>query len=250
MKIIDCLCGVGPWMHRDRALPYRHEDTVELMDHFGIDAALVHSNFSSGSGCSLRGNEMVAEICATDERFLPMFSVSVFPEDSETTPTAAEQLSTVIAKGGRSLWMLPIPGTDVVPWMFEELLQPCADRNIPVFVPAELFPPAQLSNLLDAFPGLRLVITGADYGSPPWLYPLLRRYEAVYACIGHFLIPPGMPKVFTDQFSADRLLFGSGLPFFTPGGLISCIMYADIPDADKEKILSGNLMRLLAEVER
>ena len=54
---------------------------------------------------------------------------------------------------------------------------------------------------------------------------------------------------FLRHFDAERLLFGSGLPEFSPGGLITHVMFADVADADRRKILAGNLDRLISEVE-
>ena len=61
MEIIDAYCGVGPWQKRDPLLPWRTSEIVELLDHFGIRRALVHSNFVNGGGHPSRGNEHVAE---------------------------------------------------------------------------------------------------------------------------------------------------------------------------------------------
>jgi predicted TIM-barrel fold metal-dependent hydrolase len=106
-----------------------------------------------------------------------------------------------------------------------------------------------VERLCTDFPGLRLVLLGLSYREDPWLFPLLRRFETLYVCLGHFYIPAHGPMRFLEHFPADRLLFGSGLPFFSPGGLIAHVTYADIPDGDKEKILSGNITRLMSEVQ-
>ena len=43
-------------------------------------------------------------------------------------------------------------------------------------------------------------------------------------------------------------VFGSGLPHFSPGGLTTHLTYSTIAREDRDKIVRGNLERLLSEV--
>ena len=67
-------------------------------------------------------------------------------------------------------------------------------------------------------------------------------------CLGLLYVPSGNPAGFLKHFSVDGLLFGFAFPEFSPGGLIAHVQYADIPEADKARILGGNLKELMAEV--
>ena len=110
-------------------------------------------------------------------------------------------------------------------------------------------PKENFDNICTLFPELRVVLVGTTYGIDRWLYPLLRKHPNIYVCLGHVYIPAWGPMRFVESFGAKRLLFGSGLPTYTPGGLITHVTYADLPDADKEDIFHGNLERLLSEVQ-
>ena len=81
-----------------------------------------------------------------------------------------------------------------------------------------------------------------------WLYPLLRHVPELRVCYGHYYIPSGGIERFVRHFGAGRLLFGSGLPVTTPGGLLGYVLYADLPQEEKALILGGNLEALMAEV--
>lgn len=59
---------------------------------------------------------------------------------------------------------------------------------------------------------------------------------------GHF---EGLVEVFVKDVRADKVLFGSDVPFIDPRGSIGRVAFARIPDADKEKILGNNMRALL-----
>jgi predicted TIM-barrel fold metal-dependent hydrolase len=56
-------------------------------------------------------------------------------------------------------------------------------------------------------------------------------YQAIEAVVG--------------RFGPERLLFGTNIPTFSPGGAIAAVTYADISDDAKSLIAGGNLRRLL-----
>ena len=246
MEIVDCFCGIGPWPRREELQPYNAGQTIELMDRFGVDRALVHGNYVRlGGGTAQRSNKLILESIESHDRFEPVLSCSAGPYDR--SPTVDDFFGEMRQCGSRALFFCPDPGM-AHPWLYEDLLKGCEDKRVPVLFHVDLTGPDQINTLLESFPCLRMILLGLGYGSDNWLYPLLRRHENLSVCLGHYYIPPYGPMKFLDHFSAERLIFGSGLPQFSPGGLISHVSYADISDTDKEKIMSGNITRLLSEV--
>lgn len=246
MEIIDCFCGVGPWKTRDEILPHRPEEILDLMDHFGISKALIHSNFSENDGPTPHGNRQLEDICATQDRFMPAFAI--VPQPYDDIPGVRDAFESMRKAESKALWFTPCNGIPQ-PWLYEDILGECADKKILTFINRDGLAPEDIRHICEAFPGLRVVLLGAGYGDDYWLYPLLRKYEDLHVCLGHFYIPSYGPMQFLKHFSSDRLLFGSGLPHFSPGGLITHVTYADASDDDKEKIFAGNLKRLLGEVQ-
>ena len=57
----------------------------------------------------------------------------------------------------------------------------------------------------------------------------------------------GKTERFVEMYGADRLLFGSDLTDLPIGWGLGPIMYARIPEADKRKVLGGNLRKLLPQ---
>jgi len=46
------------------------------------------------------------------------------------------------------------------------------------------------------------------------------------------------------------MLFGTGFPAWDHGGMMLALRHADIPEADKQSIASGNLERIIAGVQK
>jgi len=250
LEIIDAFCGIGPWAGRDRLLPYRPEDILSLMDHFGISKALVyHNSLSSGQGWVPDANRMVAEEAARNPRFIPAFAMSHHPY--EGSPTLEGTLEAMRRAGAKVAWLW-VPGgrlfSSVQSWMVGEWLSACSQRRLPVLCHIEGLHVNDINMICSEFPELRLIVTGVGYTSDSAFYPLLRRHANLHLCLGHFYIPSGNPDRFLRHFPAERLVFGSGLPHFSPGELIGHVMYANIDEESKEKILSGNLNRMMQEV--
>ena len=54
-----------------------------------------------------------------------------------------------------------------------------------------------------------------------------------------------MIEQFVREVGADRILFGSDMPFVNANAQIGKILYAKIPDEDKRKILGLNMAELI-----
>ena len=250
MEIIDSFCGIGPWRDRDRLLPYEPEEILKLMDYFGIAKAVVYGSSCVGRAMAPDGNAALLERAAISDRFLP--AVTLAPSPCGPPLTADDYAETMRNAGARTAWLMPQPGAQnhgVWRWLIGELLHMCSQTKTPLLLDVEALTPDDVHNVCRDFPALRLILTGVGYGSDTWLHPLLRMHPELRVCTGHFYIPPDGPMLFLRHFGVERLIFGSGLPNFSPGGLIGHVMYATIPDADKEKILGGNMKALMAEVE-
>jgi predicted TIM-barrel fold metal-dependent hydrolase len=245
MDIFDCFCGIGPWQTRDRLLPYRPTEILALLDHFGIGTALVHSNFAADGGSPLRGNLIVREACSAQARFIPAFNYPPYPYDD--SPGVEGTLAAMRAAGAKVLWHEPRKGVGIERWLWGAMLEACSERGVPLFVHREGIAPDAIHALLTDFPALNVVLVAVGYGDDWWLYPLLKKFARLRVSLGHYYIPADNPARFVRHFSADRLLFGSGLPHFSPGGLIAHVMYADLRDAERASIFGGNLRRLLGE---
>jgi len=245
--IEDCFCGVGPWMHRDSLLPYEAEDMLKLMNHFGIRKALIHSNFALDGGYDVMGNEHILEACDKyKRRFIPAFVVRPNPHKGDMQ--LSDYFALMHKHGIKAVWLAP-KGQALWVWLYKDIVAACCKKKIPIFIHRDDITPDSLYNLCDTFPDARIVLAGVSYGEDWWLYPLLRQFKEIRVCTGHFYIPSYNPMRFLEHFPATRLIFGSGLPFFSPGGMIAHVTYADISEKEKELIFYKNMENLLEEAQ-
>lgn len=251
MEIVDCFCGVGPWATKDPILPSRADEILELMDHTGVAKALVYHNLPKFHGCAPDVNRQIAGICSKEPRFIPAFILGM--ATYHESPAPADDVQEMKTSGAKAVWLkLPFTPYRLVrsyqDWLIGDWMRICSGKRIPVFFHAEDESPDLINALCTDYPELRLVLTGVMYNADAYLYPLLRRHRHLRVCTGHVYIPSGNPGRFLQHFPAERLLFGSGLPEFSPGGMIAHVQYADIPEEDKARILGGNILELMAEV--
>lgn len=247
MRIIDAYCGVGPWAGRDKILPYTPAAILKILDACGIGQALVFSNLAHSPAAAVDVNRATARLCADEPRFTPAFLLA--PHPYEDSPQPDDYAAAMRAAGARAAWLRPNSQQHgAAPWQIGELLGMCSRKRLPLFFPADTVTPEQIDTLAGEFPRLRLILANLGYRVDNWLYPLLRRHRQLRACLGPTYIPPLGVERFVRHFGPDRLIFGSGLPHFAPGGLIAHVMYADVTDAAKQAILAGNIEELMQEV--
>ncbi|HPO07164.1 MAG TPA: amidohydrolase family protein [bacterium] len=237
-----------PW-HRDQTA----KGTLDLMDRFGIDEALVVHTLSR-EGHPSRGNQRLCEEIQGMKRLHPSWTI-LPPGGPEFVPpdrcielmgdneVSAARVVAKYAGGG-----VPLE----IPWM-GKWYEALAEKRIPLLLDMNHtspfyneFPWMTIDRICEAFPKLRLVLLGAGYRIQRDLYAMLAKHENLYMDIGFYCLQAGIEDL-VFRFGANRFLFGSYLPHYSPGGPKFALTYADLPFEDRQKIAGGNLKRLLSE---
>ena len=99
--------------------------------------------------------------------------------------------------------------------------------------------------LLENFPRLPLVVLETGYRSDRYLFPLLKRFPTLHFDSSTYLAHRQL-EAFVESHGADRILFGTRLPLYTPAAALGVLATSRICDADQLAIAGGNLRRLLA----
>lgn len=252
-KVIDCFCGIGAWAIRDPILPYSTDDIVAQMDRFHVDHALVYSNLLKYSHRPGEANAALPEIIGGNSRLTPAFFIAPAPYEPDGGISSC--FDAMRLAGARALWLntpfAPAPNIvlSYARWQIGQWMERCCHARLPVLLYVENTPPDTVDLICREFPDLRLIIVGAGYTRDSYLYPLLRAHHRLRVCLGHMYIPSGNPGLLLKHFSPDRLVFGSGLPEFSPGGMLAHVLYADISDSAKAAILGGTMQTLMDEVK-
>ncbi len=127
------------------------------------------------------------------------------------------------------------------------LLSELERHRIPLFIDQAEVSDAQLVGLCRAHPQLPVVACGFTYASDWRLIPLCEQCPNLHVETS-LLQGHNAYRRFVPMFGAERLLYGSGLPFRSPGATTMMTRYEDIPEDARPMIAGGNMVRLLAGV--
>ncbi len=247
MRLFDCDVAYG---RGAIALPREIEtpdDLLAAMDQCGIEEGLVWHRDTFERDFD-RGNRRLAEISSLP-RLHP--TRTFVPACSDEMPTAEAFVGAMREDGVRAVRAFPARHSFLLdPVSCGALLELLVAHSIPLLVPLAEFPQqwSDVYALLRSFPELTLVLTETGgWGQDRFFRPLLQEYPGLHITT-HRLETAGQLKGLVDTVGAERILFGSGLPYHCPGGYIMLLTRTDITSEDRAAIAHGNLERLLGEV--
>lgn len=255
--IIDCNAYLGPFAFR--RLPHNTPDALlKLMDAKGIDKALVSSAAAITYRNAQAGNEELAEAVAPHrDRLIPLAVINPFYAGwQDDLQICREQFG--------------MPGLRLYPkWHNYELSSPCCAQLIDAATPRKMFvsiplrvedyrqrswlvdvpdlTPAEIVPLVQAKPKARfLLLQGAGYTGSP----LGRKKNGLPA--NYWIEISRLSAVMgndiarlADALGPERLVFGTGMPFNVPDPALVKMEVCGLSEADKQKILAGNVAALL-----
>lgn len=246
LKLIDANCriGNGP-VQREGAMKTTAE-LLSLMDDFGVEKAVVYHSVAQYSD-PLLGNDLLAEETADQPRFLRQWAV--LPALWGLQPAPAEWVKRMRVDNVCSVRLFPAQyGHSLKRYAADDLMAALSACGLPVFIGFEqLGSWDAVYNLCKDYPENRFVLCGAGYRCLRYLVPVMNACRNLYFETGTFLMHNGL-RHFCENMGADRLLYGSGAPDGSIAATVSQLLLSDISDEEKEMIASGNLARLLSEV--
>lgn len=255
--IIDTNAYLGPFAFR-RLRHNSAEALLRLMDEKGIDKAMVSSASAITYRNAQSGNEEVAEAAAPHrDRLIPFAVVNPFYAGwQDDLKICHEQF------GMKGLRLYPKwHNYALSDGCCLELIQQATERGMVVSIPMRVedyrqrswlvdvpdVPLSEIVTLVQACPQVRFILlNGAGYtGSPlgkeenglPANYMIeISRLSALLANEIGTLV---------SRLGADRVVFGSGMPFKYPDPALLKLEVLDVPAEVREAIQSGNAARLL-----
>jgi predicted TIM-barrel fold metal-dependent hydrolase len=107
-----------------------------------------------------------------------------------------------------------------------------------------------VADLAGRYPRLPIVMYQLGYRTQRLLVSLLKAFPNVYLSVGSpWSVHLGLELV-AAQVGPQRLLFGTGFPYAEPMASVTMLTYSELGDADKQLVGSGNLERLIREIQR
>ena len=244
ISVLEERAGIAPYT---RGLI---SQTTALFDKWGVDKGVLLPIATKPSQQKVINDWAAAQ---DGGRFISFGSVHPDAED------LTEELDRIVELGLHGIKLHPdyqgfMVDEDRLDPMYDEI----AKRGLPVVFHAGFdvvspklihCPPERALNLIKKHPTLKIVLAHLG-GNDCWqqVYDMLAGVDGeVYfdtAFTSRYLTTGLMEKIISKH-GADRVLFASDCPWDDPSEIKECIMRTSLSDDDKEKIFSGNAVRLL-----
>ena len=200
---------------------------------------------------AMTGNTAMAQFLADDSTGRCLGSVAVLPPMTNEVIDPADLDGFFDAmKRSNTMAVRAFPASHhylLEPVVFGEVFAQLIARHIPLFLSSEHGTSWEaIYRLLEHFPALPCVICDIGiWGMNRMTWPLLKAYPNVYieSSLLH-LAHEGLEST-VNTFGADRIVFGTGLPWKSAQAALLALLHADICDADKERIAWKNAADLL-----
>jgi len=237
MVIVDANTVFGFWPKRK--LDASAGDLITRLDAAGGDRALT---------CSIRGwlysfkegNDETWATCRRHrDRLIPVATIN-----PSTYFGVREEVDRVIETGFRMIRFFPVEQEwHVTQRHFGRLVEKLAETDLVLMIPSTEGV-TTLATVFKDFPNPVVIETVRAY---PHLAELIVCAQETPNLMIEMHLVGGMDFVETmvAEIGADRLLYGSGAPMHCISSSLTPILNAQIPARAKEKILSGNALRIL-----
>jgi predicted TIM-barrel fold metal-dependent hydrolase len=239
MDYFDCNAMIGALGAGPEGVGLSAAGLLEETEQYGIKQALVSSTAALEYNARA-GNRVLAHEIEAHANLFPLYAL---------TPEAGALEEAAALLPSRPFAALLAPDRDhhnfsLREWCSGPLLAALEQRRIPVFLRPALAGWEEVAAVLEAHPKLPVVVTHTGYRADRYIYPLASRYPRLMVessmYVGHRQL-----EEFAHTFGAERLLFGTNLPYYTPGAALAVLAYARLSEADRARVAGGNLRLLL-----
>ncbi len=242
IPFFDCNCLIGLQASREPEQIWRTEDILAELEYHHIAGALV-AHAQAVQYDPAYGNEQVLAECRKSPRLFPCWVV--MPHWAGDFPEPDALVKQMKRRGVRAARVYP----KTMNWSLAEyssrpLLSALEEAGIPLFIPYAETSPGELHALCLRHPRLPVVATGLSWGTPRQMFPVFQDCPNLHIETSAYQGHRGL-KVFAEQFGAERILFGSNLPYTSPGACKATVMYSGLTAGEKRLAAGANLARLL-----
>jgi len=229
------------------------EDSLSLMDRFGIDRAAITSLRGLHGDWRQANAETLALTASHPDRLTPIATMSPM------NGGGAGPLRELVAKGFRGIRLYPLllQGYNLRSPFAGEIAATAGELAVPVIIPTRpmmnfrfaTMPIDEIAALADRHPKTAFILSGPNY-----LSEFQAAIEALTRC-PNMLVEISCMQGFgavakmAEAVGADRVLFGTGLPLHYPACNVAKLDHVDLSNQQRAAISSGNAMRCLGLTE-
>ena len=225
------------------------DDLVEAMGRLEIAGALVRTVPDDLERDWPGANGILYAACAAADGLVPC--PVLVPNTGYDYAPEEEQVAEAIAHGAGAAWLRPGKDQWVLrDWACGRLVRALCERRLPAFLLHRDIALEKVGDLAGEHPELPVILAGVDFRHYRTLLPLLETFGNVRCATGkQFALHRGIEDL-VRRIGPERVLFGSGFPESEPGMAVTQLAYAEIDEAARAAIGSGNLERLMEGIRR
>ncbi len=257
LDFFDSNCILGKIIKPTPMTPTTNDEILDELSRVGVTRVLASHAYAL-QGDITTGNNEILEMSRDRNNISPMW---VIPQHSLLDiPDPETYVTDMLAKGVKAVRVEPTiyNGYFVEEWALGPLWRKLEEQRIPVFIggsdigkypdqPRTGFSPSNLYQISQTFPDLPLVIYKLNFSSIRVIVALMKQCENLYVENSYFTAHNGI-EFLVEMVGANRVIFGSGMPWSPPGPAALSIAFASISKLDKELIAEKNLNSLLEKV--
>ena len=230
IKFIDANCMVGRW-----GIQKLYFETIgqllSEMDYHGIEKGLVYHSLAWQYDPEF-GNKKLLEEIGGNFRILPIFVIAPWDRPEDEWLRAQEEF---VRKNAFAIRLFPRDQNFLLArWNIEKILLFLERIRMPLFINYDQLDFSKINEVLSSYPDLPVIISNTGYRIGRILNSLFERYNNFYLEISTFFSYEGIEEI-CRRFGAQRLIFGTRMPFIDPGAMLARIIYADIDDEKKRE---------------
>lgn len=212
-------------------------ELLEEIDRFGIQQALV-SAFTGEEYHPDDGNRALArDIEKNLDRFVPAWAA--LPDHAFLKGLALRRPAAV-----RCSFAVRRHNLSFTPLYSGPLFEFLEEHSILAVIAKEEIDWDALARLLQNFPRVNFLMLETGYRAERFLGPLLKSFPHFYFDSSTLLAHRQLES-FVEQFGHEHIVYGSRLPFYTPGPSLATLATARISDDAKRAIAGDTLRHLL-----
>lgn len=247
LKFVDANCAIGR-RRRTYSFSVTEKEAIKKeLQRCGITKALCHHTTAREFN-ALDGNRILTDEIRGDDFFLP---AHVMVPDHAGDFLPFDQVRKEWKENNvRLIKMFPANGEQnfsLEKWNMAEIFSFLSEIKMPLMLTFKNVTSNILHEILSAYSELSVIVTDTSYFADKDLMRLMQLFENLFLETSNYTTLDGIEYV-TKKFGAERLIFGSGAPFVATGAAVAKILYANISEAEKEKIAHGNLENLMGRV--
>ena len=244
LNLFDANCMLGRMIAPRPDFPLSVRQLLTVMNSFGIAEALVYHAQSIQYNPSHGNKTLMGEIAGSSRLHAAWVLSPSHAGDFPDEESIVREMLSYNVKAARLFPAADNHNFSLKPYCVNKLLSRLENAGIPLFIDQNQIGWDDLHDICRNYPDLQLALCRVNYRVDRFLYPLLELFKNLHIELSHYHGHRGIESL-VERFGAGRFLFGSNLPYYSPGSAIAMLAYARLEQSEKQLIAGENLRTLL-----